>query len=149
MFDFPIEQGRGNQDPRSPTTIIHTNLTLGRCLNGYYYRSTQVSRKKCHHVSSGSAHKVCPFFSFFHPFKASKIATTFMETIQNLHGIHNIILSDRDPIFTNNFWIQLFSWLGTQLAHSSSYHPQFNGKTKIVNKILEGYLCFLASDKHT
>ena len=39
--------------------------------------------------------------------------------------------------------------MGTQLAHSSSYHPQSNGKTKIVKKCLEGYIRFFVSDKQT
>ena len=39
-----------------------------------------------------------------HPFKASTVATAFMETVQKLHGSPNIIVSDRDPIFTRNFW---------------------------------------------
>jgi hypothetical protein len=39
--------------------------------------------------------------------------------------------------------------LGTQLAHSSSYHPQSDGKTEIVNKCLEGYLHCFISDKQT
>ena len=43
--------------------------------------------------------------------------------------------------------MELFSCLGTQLAHSSSYHPQTNGKTKLVNKCLEGYLRYFVSDK--
>jgi hypothetical protein len=59
-----------------------------------------------------------------------------METIQKLHGIPKIFVSDRDPIFTRNVWNELFSCLGTQLAQSSSYHPQSNGKTEIVNKYL-------------
>ena len=33
-------------------------------------------------------------------------------------------ISDRDPIFTGNFWTKLFSYLGAKLAHSSSYHRQ-------------------------
>ena len=66
-----------------------------------------------------------------------------METIQKLHGNPKIIVSDRDPIFIGNFCMKLFSCLGTQLAHSSSYHPQSDGQTKIVNKCLEGYLCCL------
>jgi hypothetical protein len=37
--------------------------------------------------------------------------------------------------------------LCTQLAHSSSYHLQSDGQTKIVNKCLEGYLCCFVSDK--
>jgi hypothetical protein len=39
--------------------------------------------------------------------------------------------------------------LGTQLAHISSYHPQSNGQTEIVNKCLEGYLRCFVSDKQT
>jgi hypothetical protein len=60
-----------------------------------------------------------------------------METIQNIHGVPKIIVSDRDPIFIENFWIELFSCLGTYLAHNSSYHPQSKGQTEIVNKFLE------------
>jgi len=85
--------------------------------------------------------KYAHFCALSHPFKASTIATAFIETIQNIHGNQNIILSDRDPIFTGNFWMELFSCLGTQLAHSSSYHPQPDWQTEIVKKCLEGYLC--------
>jgi len=52
-----------------------------------------------------------------------------MEAIQNLHGNPKMIVSDKDPIFIGFFWTKLFSCLGTQLAHSSSYHPQSDGKT--------------------
>ena len=64
--------------------------------------------------------KYAHFRALSHPFKASTVATAFMETIQKLHGNPKIIVSDRDPIFTGNFWKELFSCLGTQLAHSSS-----------------------------
>ena len=70
-----------------------------------------------------------------------------METFQKLHGVPKIIVSDRDPIFTGIFWTELFSCFGTQLAHSSSYHPQSNGKTEIVNKCLEVYICCFAFNK--
>ena len=92
--------------------------------------------------------KYAHFCSLSHPFKASTFSTAFMETIQNLHGNSKIIVSDRDPIFTGNFWTKLFSCLGTQLAHSSSYHPQSEGQTNIVNKCLEGYLrCYVSNKK--
>ena len=71
--------------------------------------------------------KYAHFCALSHPFKASTVATTFMDTIQKLHGNPKVIVSDRDPSFTGNFWMELFSCLGTQLAHSSSYHPQSDG----------------------
>jgi hypothetical protein len=71
--------------------------------------------------------KYAHFFSISHPFKSSIVATKFMETVQKIHGVPKIIVSDRDPFFTGNFWTELFSCFGTQLAHSSSYHPQSHG----------------------
>ena len=89
------------------------------------------------------------FCALSHPFKESTVATTFMDTFQKLHGNPRVIVSDRDPIFTRNFWTELFSCLGTQLAHSSSYNPQSDGQTKIVNKFLEGYIHCFVSNKQT
>jgi hypothetical protein len=67
--------------------------------------------------------KYAHFCSLSHPFKASTVVAAFMETVQKLHGIPNIIVSDKDPIFTRKIWTELFSCLGTRLAHNSSYHP--------------------------
>lgn len=89
------------------------------------------------------------FCALSHPFIASTVSTAFMETIEKLHGNPKIIVRNRDPIFTRNLWTKLFSCLGTQLAHSSSYHPQFDGQTEIVNKCLEGYLHCFVSAKQT
>jgi hypothetical protein len=48
--------------------------------------------------------KYAHFCALSHPFKASTVATTFMEIVQKLHGSPKIIVSDRDPIFTGHFW---------------------------------------------
>ena len=93
--------------------------------------------------------KYAHFYALSHPFKASTVATAFMETIQKLHGNPKIIISDRDPSFTKKFWTELFSCLGTQLAHISAYHPQSVLQIEIVNKCLEGYLRCFVSDKQT
>ena len=47
--------------------------------------------------------KYAHFCALYHPFKPSTVATTFMKTIQKLHGNPKVIVSDRDPIFTGNF----------------------------------------------
>ena len=93
--------------------------------------------------------KYANFCSLSHPFSASTVAATFITTVKKLHGSPKIIISDRDPIFMGKLWTGLFSCLGTQLAHNSSYHPQYNGKTEIVNKCLEGYLRYFSYDKQT
>ena len=94
--------------------------------------------------------KYAHFCALSHQFKASTVATAFMETIQKLHVNPKIIVSEKDPIFTRNVWTAFFIFFfGIELAHSSSYHPQSDGKTKIVNKCLEGYLCCFLSDKKT
>jgi hypothetical protein len=93
--------------------------------------------------------KYAHFFVLSHPFKSRIVVIVFMETVQKLHGNPNIIVSDRDPIFARHFWAEIFSCLGTQLTHRSYYHPQSDGKTEIVNKFLEGYLCFFIFHKET
>jgi len=83
------------------------------------------------------------------PFKSSAVVIAFMDTIQKLHGSPNIIVSDRDIIFTVHFWTKFFSFLGTPLTHRSCYHPQYEGQTEIVKTILGGYLRCFVSDKKT
>ena len=60
--------------------------------------------------------KYAHFCALSHPFKASTVATTFMDTIQKLHGNPRVIMSDRDPIFTGNFWTELFSLFGYSIS---------------------------------
>ena len=81
--------------------------------------------------------KYAHFCALSPPFNESILVVEFMGIVQKLHGNLKINVGDRNPIFTRKFWTEIFSYLGTQLAHSSSYHLQYNGNTKIVNKFLE------------
>jgi hypothetical protein len=77
----------------------------------------------------------------------TNIAEIFMKKIARLHGIPRIIVSDIDMKFTSNFWRGLFKGFGTNLNFRTTYHPQTDGKTKRVNRIIEDMLKMYVMDK--
>lgn len=90
--------------------------------------------------------KFAHFLPIKHPFSTSRIASVFLDNIYKLHGLPQAIISDRDRVFTSNFWQKLFELTGTELKMSSAYHPQTDGQTERVNQCVETFLrCFVHS----
>ena len=79
-------------------------------------------------------------------YKAANIADIFLKQIFRLHGILNVIISDRDPKIIGNFWRSLFKGLNTTLNFSTSFHPQADGQTERVNQVLEDLLRMYVKD---
>jgi transposase InsO family protein len=75
------------------------------------------------------------------------IAEIYKKEIARLHGIPRKIVSDRDTKFTSNFWKGLFIGFGTNLNFSIEYHPQSDGKTERVNRVIEDMLRMYVMDK--
>ncbi|WVZ58303.1 LOW QUALITY PROTEIN: hypothetical protein U9M48_008586, partial [Paspalum notatum var. saurae] len=84
--------------------------------------------------------KYSHFMPLVHPFTALQVAQLFVDQIYKLHGLPQILISDRDRIFTSAVWQELFRLTGTTLMMSSSYHPQTDGQTERVNQCLENFL---------
>ena len=68
---------------------------------------------------------------------ASETAQVYWTNIGRLHGVPRSIVSDRDPRFVSKFWQGLWSLLGTKLRMSSAYHPQTDGQTEAMNRVVE------------
>ena len=84
--------------------------------------------------------KYAHFVSLSHPYTAEVVAQAYLDNIYKLHGLSRSIVSDRDTVFLSSFWQALFSVLGVELLLSSSYHPQTDGQTEVLNRCLEHYL---------
>lgn len=90
--------------------------------------------------------KYAHFLALSHPYTAVSVAKLFFDNIFKLHGLPKTIVSNRDVTFTSSFWKELFTLHGTKLCFSSSYHPQSDGQTEAVNRVLEMYLCCFTYD---
>jgi hypothetical protein len=76
---------------------------------------------------------------------APDVAQLFIEQVVRLHGMPSQIVSDRDSKFTSVFWKTVCERWGVEQAMSSAYHPQTDGQTERVNRILEAYLrCYVS-----
>jgi hypothetical protein len=80
------------------------------------------------------------FVPLKHPFTAHTVAQAFLDDVYCRHGMPQVLISDRDKVFTSSFWQSLFKLADATLNLSSSYHPQTDGQTERLNQCLETFL---------
>lgn len=76
------------------------------------------------------------FIPLVSPMTAPTVAHAFSKNMIKHHGVPCSIISDRDRIFLNTFWKEIFKLQGTLLKHSTTYRPQMDGQSEAVNRCL-------------
>jgi hypothetical protein len=80
--------------------------------------------------------KYAHFIPCYTTCSAKDIAWYYYNNIVRLHGVPEAIISDRDVRFNNEFWKSLCQQLGTEIRLTSAFHPEADGQTERVNRIL-------------
>ncbi|MBW0572277.1 hypothetical protein O181_111992, partial [Austropuccinia psidii MF-1] len=71
---------------------------------------------------------------------AMDTALLFSNNIVSTCVVPKIIISDREPKFTSEFWTNLYDMLGTKVAFSTAYHPKTDGLAEGMIQTLEDLL---------
>lgn len=84
--------------------------------------------------------KAGEFIPFRKNYTAEQLGYVINDRIIRHHGMPKTIISDRDKLFTSNYWATLVSAIGIQRKLSTAYHPETDGQTERTNRTLKQYL---------
>ena len=71
---------------------------------------------------------------------AEGTAELFVDHVFKHHGVPEDIITDRGSVFASHFWSELMRLIGTRHSMSTAWHPQSDGQTERVNRVLEDML---------
>lgn len=77
---------------------------------------------------------------------ASYIAHLLFRDIVRIHGLPISIVSYKDVKFMCHFWKTLWRRLGKNLSFGLAYHPQIDGQTEVINRVLGNLLRCLTKE---
>ena len=77
--------------------------------------------------------KQAEYILFRNDYTAVDLAYIIHNRIIRHYGILKLIISDRDKLFTSNFWTTLLTAIRTKRKLSTAYYPQTNRQTERTN----------------
>lgn len=84
--------------------------------------------------------KMCRVAPTTETITAEDFAQLFLETVWRSHGFPEEVVSDRGSVFVNKFMAELYRLTGTKQNVSTAYHPQTDGQTERMNRVLQEIL---------
>jgi hypothetical protein len=108
------------EEPTYPWEVINMDFVTG-------LPPSSINNYNCVLVIVDRFSKRTRFLPCYKESTAMDIALLFWERIISDVGLPRVIISDRDPKFTSEFWKSLNLLIGTTLAMSTAYHPQTDG----------------------
>ena len=85
--------------------------------------------------------KMAVFISYKKTTTATQTAELYFQHVWPHFCLPKSIISDRYSCFLSTFWKTIWAVLGCQLKFSTAFHPQTDGQTEVVNRVLVHALC--------
>jgi hypothetical protein len=148
---LPANESRVPEACRPIATPSSARMEVGGNWNGFCNRTTpDEKRERLYLGNNRPSYQGSPLHPSETTFGGATLARIYLKEIVRLHGIPRKIVSDRGTQFTSKFWMSLQKAMGTKLDFSTTYHPQTDGQTERVNKVLEDLLraCVLTFDRN-
>jgi hypothetical protein len=80
---------------------------------------------------------------------ARDVAELFVKEVISRHGCPETLVTDRDPKFTGHFFREITQLWGVKQNMTSAFHPQSDGNTERVNRVMEDMLRHFVSPDQT
>ena len=80
---------------------------------------------------------------------AEQLGHLLLDRLVRDHGVLIMIITDRDKLFTSNYWKTISAAMGTKPKMSTAYHPQTDSQTEQANQVLETYLRHYINQTHS
>ena len=80
---------------------------------------------------------------------AEQLGHLLLDRLVRDHRVPITVITDRDKLFTSNYWKTISAAMGTKPKMSTAYHPRTDSQIERVNQVLETYLRHYINQTHS